>query len=327
VGNAQWMPTALLFERHRVDEVDEWTNQLGRLGRRSILWIDLESPDREQIAELVENLELGPETEKRLESTDGKAFFGDFGSYLHVTAFAPSSDAGRADLVKVGCLVSEHWVVTVHETPLVVLEEFRERAAGSGDVGRLDGPELLADLLDWVLAGYRAAFEDIQLELEKFDTRAMRGEFENAEEELEYLVGLRHEIGGLRRALVSHRATFLALSRPELDAITRSEHAARFADLRRSLEEVVQAARDSRESVVGSFDVLVARTGHRTNEIMKVLTLVTVLLLPGALIAGIMGMNFKLGVFENNGYFWIVLALITGLAAVTLLTAKKRRWI
>lgn len=321
------MPTALLFERDRVDEVDDWAHELERLGRKSILWIDLESPDREQIAELVEELELARETRERLENADGKPFFGDFDSYLHVTAFAPSRNDGAADLVKVVCLVSEHWVVTAHDAPLEVFDEFRERAEGSGDVGRLEGPEFLADLLDWVLASYLEVFEDVELELEQFDTRAMRGEFEDAEEELECLVALRQRIGGLRRALVSHRPMFLALTRPELDAITRSEHAERFRGLHGSLEEAVQAARDSRESVVGSFDVLVARIGHRTNEIMKVLTLGTVLLLPGALIAGIMGMNFRLDVFENNLYFWVVLALIAGLAAVTLLAARRRRWI
>jgi hypothetical protein len=66
----------------------------------------------------------------------------------------------------------------------------------------------------------------------------------------------------------------------------------------RRFEATVQEARDARESTVGSFDVLIARTGHRTNDIMKVLTLTSVILLPGALIAGLMGMNFKIGLFE-----------------------------
>ena len=321
------MSTALLFERDRVDEVEDWQSCVGRLGRRSILWIDLDSTDSGQIAELVEELELTTETRQRLEHTEGKPYFGDFGSYLHVTAVVPSSDKDFPDLVKVVCLVSKSWVVTVHDSPLVVLDEFRERAEGSGEVGRLEGPEFLADLLDWVVSGYLAAFEDIELELEEFDTRAMKGEFEDPEDELECLVAHRKRIGVLRRALVSHRAMLLALTRPELDDITRSEHAERFCELRERLEEAVQAARDSRDSVVGSFDVLVARTGHRTNEIMKVLTLGTVLLLPGALIAGIMGMNFKLGVFEENAYFWVVLALIAGLAVTTLVAAKKRHWI
>ena len=42
----------------------------------------------------------------------------------------------------------------------------------------------------------------------------------------------------------------------------------------------MQEARDAREAIVGSFDVLIARGGHRTNEIMKVLTLASVILLP-----------------------------------------------
>jgi Mg2+ and Co2+ transporter CorA len=54
----------------------------------------------------------------------------------------------------------------------------------------------------------------------------------------------------------------------------------------------MQAARDSRESVVGAFDVVIASTGQRTNEIMKFLALASVLILPGTLIAGVMGMTF-----------------------------------
>jgi len=38
--------------------------------------------------------------------------------------------------------------------------------------------------------------------------------------------------------------------------------------------------------------VLIARAGHRTNHITKVLTLTPVILVPGALITGVMGMNF-----------------------------------
>ena len=153
-GYAQPMSTALLFERDRVDEVEDWPSCVGRLGRRSILWIDLDSTDSGKIAELVEELELTSETKERLENTNGKPYFGDFGSYLHVTAVAPSSDDDSPDLVKVVCLVSKSWVVTVHDSPLVVLDEFRERAEGSGEVGKLEGPEFLADLLEWVLSGY-----------------------------------------------------------------------------------------------------------------------------------------------------------------------------
>ena len=319
--------SALLFTRDQVDEVDDWPSRLGHVGRHSILWIDLNAPDRDDLTHLADALELADETLDRVEDGGDDPYFGEFDSYLHVVAFAPSRNGEGTELVKISCLLSDRWVATVHEQPVEVLDDFREHAGGSGDVGDLDGPEFLADLLEWVLTGYLDAFEAIELELEEFDTRVMRGEFEEPEDELERLVALRRDVGALRRALVSHRRMFLALTRPEIDAITTSKHTDRFRELQGRLEDVVQAARDSRDSVVGSFDVLVARTGQRTNEIMKVLTLGTVLLLPGALIAGVMGMNFKIGLFDTGWLFWVVCAAIVALAAMTLIAARKRRWI
>ena len=208
-----------------------------------------------------------------------------------------------------------------------MVDTYRERASGSGDTGKLDGLEFLANLLEWVLESYFDAFERIELELEKIDTSAMSGTVSSKDEVIARLVEVRGQIGRLRRALASHREPILALTRPELDAITSSSSAERFAALRDRLEAAVQAARDSRESVVGSFDVLLASTGQRTNEIMKVLTLVSVLILPGTLLAGVMGMNFKLGLFTEDVYFWVVIAAMVLVAIVTLVVARMRDWI
>jgi magnesium transporter len=319
---------ALLFDRDQFDEVQDWTERIDDLGRRSILWIDLDRADRAQIEEAVDILDLTAESRARLTGDDTRPYFGDFGDYLHVTAFAPVRRNGQAESVKVDCLVSRQWIVTIHETPVEVFDDFRERmTASSGDVGRLDGPEFLADLLEWVLEAYLDEFEAIELALEKFDERAMQDETDDAESEIRRLVELRQQIGRLRRALVSHRGMFLALARPELEAITSSDHSDRFRLLRGQLEEVVQVARDSRDAVFGSFDVLIARGELRTNEIMKILTLGALLFLPGALIAGVLGMNFKIGLFETGWYFWVVCAAIVALAAGTLAIARARDWV
>jgi magnesium transporter len=320
--------SALLFDRDEVEEVEEWPAAVGRLGRASILWVDLERPDEDDLRQLADGLGLEESIAKLLSGSTESPFFGDFENYLHVTAYAPSPGGGVPhDLERVDCLVSKRWVATVHEAEVPIFESFRERAGGSGETGRLDGLEFLADLLDWVLEGYLDAFEEIELALEKLDARTMEGGHQDPEEALAELVGLRQEVGRLRRALVSHRRTFLSLTRPELEGMSNEKTAERFSDLRSRLEEVVQAARDSRDSVVGSFDVLIARTGHRTNEIMKVLTLASVLLLPGALVAGVLGMNFRVGLFEHAALFWVVVALIAAVALATLAIARVRRWI
>lgn len=319
------MAPALLFERDDVDEVDDWQERIPRLGRSSLLWIDLEQPSDRELHRLAEQLELSQETADEL-ADGGGPHLADHGAYLHATAYG-ISDRRTRERVRVDCLVARHWVVTVHESPIAVLETFRGRATGSGDTGRLDGPEFLADLLEWVLTSYLYAFEEIEHGLEDIDARAMRGKVSSTSAALDELVHVRREIGSLRRALGSHREMLLALTRPELDAITSSDAIERFSALRERLEEAVQAARDSRESVVGSFDVLIASTGQRTNEIMKVLTLASVLLLPGALIAGVMGMNFKVGLFDHAELFWLVVVAIAAIAVSTLAVARARSWI
>ena len=111
---------------------------------------------------------------------------------------------------------------------------------------------------------------------------------------------MRREVGKLRRALAAHRSALVSLTHPELEALGDNDVRASASSLLSRFESTVQEARDAREAIVGSFDVLIARGGHRTNEIMKVLTLTSVILLPGALIAGVMGMNFKVGLFDNS---------------------------
>jgi magnesium transporter len=313
------LSTALLFDHREVDEVD-WSESLPRLGRSAVLWIDLERPDDRELERLADVLDLESRAIERSENPE----FVDYGDYLQITASAPN---GSRALVTVTCLVAQRWVVTIHEEPVEMLETFRERAAGSGAIGRLDGLEFLANLLEWAIESYFNAFEEIEAMLEEIDTRAMSGDVDERADVVEQLVETRREIGRLRRALTSHREAILALTRPELEAIATSSSAARFSDLRGRLEEAVQAARDSREAVVGAFDVIIASTGQRTNEIMKILTLASVLLLPGTLIAGVMGMNFKLGIFQTAAYFWLVLVAMVVVALVTLAIARMRDWI
>ena len=315
----------MLFEQDAVEEVDDWQDQLPAIRASSVLWIDLESPTDDELEHLASALDLSARSVQLLHDRDHEApCFHDFESYLQISALAP---VGFGDLAVLGCLVGESWVVTVRDRQLEILETFRERASGSGDTGGLQGLEFLANLLEWVFESYFEAFEEIEGVLEEIEVSAMSGDIDGSPEVLGRLVSVRHEVGHLRRALSAHREPILALTRPEVDAISSSSSAERFAGLSNRIESAIDAARDSRESVIGSFDVLLATTGQRTNEIMKVLTLASVLLLPGSLLAGIMGMNFRLGLFTNPNYFWVVVAIMLGVAVVTLAIARMRDWI
>jgi magnesium transporter len=317
--------SAILFDRERVDHLDDLPDGLERLNGSTLLWVDIDRRSAESAAKVAHAFELDDTTRERLASSTGRAAFSDYGRYIQVTTYSPCEEEDE-DLIALECVVGKNWVVTSHDRPVAVLEEFAQRVSGSGDTGVLDGPAFLATLLEWVLGAYSEAFERLEERLEEFDVQAMRGRG-RAERDIERLVAERREVGVLRRALAGHRSALTALTHPELEALGSDASGERFQSLLRRFEATVQEARDARESIVGSFDVLIARTGHRTNDIMKVLTLTSVILLPGAVIAGVMGMNFKLEIFESTWLFYVVLAVMMAVALVTVGVAKFRDWI
>ena len=319
------MSQAILFDRDRTERLGDVADRPKRLRGSELLWVDVDRGSEEDAERVAEAFGLDRQTRDCLATSKDQAIFRDHGRYIHVTTYAPNEDDEGA-LVALECVVGERWVVTAHDIPIPVLEEFAERVSGSGDTGSLDGPGFLAALLEWVLGSYSAAFERIEHRLEEFDIDAMRGD-SHAEKDIERLIEMRREVGKLRRALAAHRSALVSLTHPELEALGDHDSGEQFQSLLKRFESTVQEARDAREAIVGSFDVLIARDGHRTNEIMKVLTLASVILLPGALIAGVMGMNFQVGLFDEPALFWVVTAVIVAVAPITIGIAKLRNWI
>jgi len=321
------MSDAILFDGDTVQRLADISDRPRRLGGSKLLWVDVDREAEDSADRVAEAFGLDGNTRDCLASSKERARFCDHGRYIHVTTYAPDED-DEGELIALECVVGENWVVTAHDERIPVLEEFAERVSGSGDTGSLDGPGFLAALLEWVLGSYSAAFERIEQRLEEFDIQAMRGDGGGDEErDIERLIEMRQQVGSLRRALAAHRSALVALTHPELEALGDHDSGEQFQSLLQRFESTVQEARDAREAIVGSFDVLIARGGHRTNEIMKVLTLTSVILLPGALIAGVMGMNFEVGLFNEPVLFWVVVALIASIAPITVGLAKCWDWI
>jgi Mg2+ and Co2+ transporter CorA len=325
------MLTAYLFDKQRGEHVEAWQDAAQTLSATQLLWIDLSEPTGEEAREVTETFGLNGIDAERLRAEDCQAELEQCETHIRVTAIAVSdaeTDQAR-ERVALECLVGNSWVVTVRNSAVAAIDDFRDRAEGSGELGLLDTPSFLASLLEWVVTSYLRAFDEIQATLEEFDVAALRSPSGDTDRQIGALVDARRRVGNLRRALAPHREVFTALSHSEFDPLSSEESAARFRHLSASLEQALASARDAKDAVIGSFDVLIVRTEHRTNEIMKVLTLASILLLPGALIAGVMGMNvnFNGSTFIHSSIFWIVVVAIVMIAAATLAAARARRWI
>ena len=183
--------------------------------------------------------------------------------------------------------------------------------------------------MEWVVNSYLHAFDEIEESLDEFDVKALRIQAMTRSTRFGMLSAARSRVGRLRRTLAPHREVFATLGHSEFDPLSSQESAQRFLALTERVDAALASARDARDGIASSFDVLIVRTEHRTNEIMKVLTLASILLLPGALLAGVAGMNVNLNpqTFVHSTLFWVVVTAIILIALTTLAFARLRRWI
>lgn len=321
------MLTTFVFDKQESRREVDLRASLDRLADDALLWIALRDPTEEELATVQEVFELSDEQARRLSEQPRRASLLDSGEHMHLTLYVASGEGGDPVLRPLECVLGPNWVVTAHEAEIEVLEEFRERAEGGGQVGALDSPSFVAAIVDWVVTSYVRAFEQIERELEALDAKVMTDIPSDVSKELARLVELRRSIGTLRSSLFPHREVVVALAHPELDLLSTEASAARFAALETRVAQAVDAAREAKESTRGSFDLLVARIGQRTNDIMKLLTLATVILLPATVLAGIMGMNFQLGLFDLRWMFWIVIGAMLAIAVLVLSIARTRDWL
>jgi magnesium transporter len=321
------MLTVFVFDEKESRREEDLAEACKGLDDDAMVWIALRDPTEEEVATVQEGLDLADEQARRLLEQPSQASLVDHGEHMHVTLYVASSEEGEPVLRPLECVLGSNWVVTAHEAEIDALEDFRKHAEGGSQVGSLDSPSFVAAAVEWVVTSYFRAFEAIEQELEELDSKVMSEIPKNVSEDLARLVELRRSIGTLRRALSPHREVIVALAHPELDRLSTEASAERFDAIEKRLAQAVDAAREAKESTRGSFDLLVARLGQRTNDIMKVLTLVTVILLPSTLLAGVMGMNFKIGLFELAWMFWAVIVGMFGIAVLVLTVARSQRWI
>ncbi len=127
-----------------------------------------------------------------------------------------------------------------------------------------------------------------------------------------------------RRHLVYQANVMQQLCRPGLDLPVGLSHH-EFTDLYENLDRLASLCQLNQELAVDLLNTHLSLLSHRLNQVMRVLTIATVVFLPLGLLAGIYGMNFEfmpeLG--WHYGYFGVLGAMAT--VVVTLVVVFRRR--
>jgi magnesium transporter len=295
-----------------------------RLTNRQLLWVDMSGDDEGELRNIAELFALEPQSVQNLLEPIGPRF-DVLDDYFEVNVVALGDDE---QAVPMDLLAGPNWVITVHHEEPDFLDAFREQLSGDRELGRIEAPSFLAALLDWQLGTYFKLVDELERAVDVLDERALRrADRADRANLLNDLVRLRHRTGRIRRTIAPQRDVFAALARPGFELLATSDSAAHFRALQGRVERAIDAIENAREMLLGSFDLYMTQTAQRTNDVMRVLTIVNVVLLPAVVLAGIMGMNFKVGFFENASLFWVVLVAMVAIAAASIAVARLRRWL
>lgn len=314
---------ALRFRGDGSDEsVDLGEKGEFRVAKDEVLWVDLSSLESEELATVRRALRLSDRAVAALEAdpTEARATVFEDAVEVVVPALVDGLDSGPTVLQ---VLVGDAWVITRHAEPMPFLDEHRESIRDERPIGQLSPVEFLVSVLDWHVDSFFRAAEELEAEVDKLDDAALRTE----RDLLDRLVSMRRKIARVRRILSQNREVFAELARadflPDLEA--RENEA--LAGVAKRLDRAGEAVAYTREMLIGTFDVHMTRTAQRTNDIMRVLTLASVVLLPSVVLAGIMGMNFQVGLFEEANLFWVVIGAMVLMAVGGLGFARSRGWL
>jgi magnesium transporter len=295
---------------------------------RQLLWIDITgSLPSEDATKLAQQLKLRTRTRIALEQPDHAPFIALHRDYVHVRVAADPSDRNPDETSWIDVIAAPNVVLTQHDGPIPFLDRVDERIERDAAAGILSSTAFFTSIVDAAITSYHAAVDEIEEDVDRLDAESLRGN--GRRELLGDLVRCRRRIARLRRLLADHRGLFTALASPEMAAVLDDADAATLLQgLNTRFEGAMRAVEDSRDALLGSFDVYMSRTAQRTNEVMKILTIATVLLLPGSVIAGFLGMNVIVPLNKDDpNSFWLAVGGVGILAVAVLLAARAKRWI
>jgi len=272
---------------------------------------------------------IGGSSAHRLAGEAGHADLTQYPEHIHLVLesmdvpAAPDDESIAPDRHEIGLAAGRNWVITVHEGPVAALERLDDLTHGETRLGALDAAEFLAAVVDEVLGGYLALAEVIEREIDRLDEQALRGR--PRDDILARIVALRRRIGAIRRTLTPHRVAFSVLARPDMQLHDELGHP--WPGLTERLDRAIDAIENLRELLLGTYDIHMGRAAQDANEVMKRLTLLSAVLLPAVVLAGIMGMNFQLDFFDDARNFVLIIGAMIAFGVTLLAGARWRGWL
>src|SRR4051794_12059902 len=299
------------------------------LEHEGLRWINIESPGPLERAWLEEHFEFHALDYEDVMSRNQRPKIDEYPEYLFIVLHFPVFDksVGRLNAAELDLFVGPDFLITIPNSPIPPVEYLFERCRSSEEAREQlfsNGTgyllyKIVDDSFDYCFPMLRKMGNKLdRIEGEIFEGRA--------EEVVRDISNAKQEIINFRKIIRPQRSVLRDLERTKQrylasdleiyfdDIVDASE---RIWDMLENYKEVVEALEDTNESLIS----------HRVNDVLRVLTVLSVSILPLTLIASILGMNVDFPFSRSVHVFWVTMAIMVGVLVGMLAYFRHRRWL
>ncbi|MEP7147430.1 MAG: magnesium/cobalt transporter CorA [Acidobacteriota bacterium] len=300
--------------------------------KTNVLWIDLLGETPEQVEQSVDILtntfkfhHLTVEDSIETRNQPKIEAFPDYLFFI-VHGVKPDETSSSNFVTKeLDAYLGENFVVTFHKERFRSIKAVKQQLRGSTFACSRGSAYLLHQILDHLVDLYMPIVDDFDDAINELEERVLR--MRSGSGILEELMDLRRSVARLRRISARQLDVLYRMSHGEFPQIP-SHILPFFRDVHDHLQRISDLAESYRDLVGGLFDIHFSVIATKTNEVMKTLAVVSAIILPLSLIAGIYGMNFDNmpELKSRNGYF-LTLAVMFVVTLILLVYFWRRGWI
>lgn len=258
----------------------------------AVIWVDMEMPTEADEQILLDVFRFHPLTVEDCRENRHYPKIEEFPGYLYFIVHGVRADTSpdRFNTIELDGFLGRNYVITYHHDTFRSINNVKQLLRTS-PISCQRGPAfLLHQILDQVVDFYSPVLDDFDNRVDELE-QAIFGLKQPNNEILSQIQDLKRSVLRLRRISTKQMDILLRMSRGEF-ALIPEEMRPFYRDVYDHLVRVVDLSESYRDLISGALEAYLSVVSNRMNEIMKVLTIFSAIMLPLTFIAGVYGMNF-----------------------------------
>ncbi len=292
-------------------------------------WINVERPRSAERAWLQEEFEFHPLAYEDIYSRNQRPKLDEYPDHLFAVMHFPrfDSEIGRLAAAELDVFVGRDFLITIPNEPIDPLSYLFERCRQSeevrNDLFSRNAGYLFYRVIDACVDAGFPMLRKIGAKLERLEDQIFTG---HSAESVRDLSNAKQEIINFRKIVRPQRSVFRDLEQSDHSTIS-DELEIYFGDLDDASERIWQMLDGYKETVEALEVTNESILSHNLNDVLRILTVLTVIFLPPTLVAGIMGMNTHVPGEATDAGFWAAVGFVGVMLVGSLTYFKWRRWL